>query len=203
MHKYSSFPLAIVSWAHTGTASRLACCKIWRNISLVRGSRMHPSHYPWDPAFGSLSICVSRYYPVSQSFWTRTSLPFVKQHIVVNFPNSHISMWLLVVIFRSNLETLLFFFFFKFFSHCKHAVGFSALNYSAVIEHAISTKEKSSHHTWICQHFSFSANSRFIGSTPRGASGGEKSSSSGALVGPQTSPCRLPRVELGYQVDLG
>lgn len=111
MHKYSSFPLAIVSWAHTGTASRLACCKIWRNISLVRGSRMHPSHYPWDPAFGSLSICVSRYYPVSQSFWTRTSLPFVKQHIVVNFPNSHISMWLLVVIFRSNLETLLFFFF--------------------------------------------------------------------------------------------
>ena len=46
-------------------------------------------------------------------------------------------------------------------------MGFSALNYSAVIENAISAKEESSHHTWVCQHFSFSANVRFVGNTHR------------------------------------
>ena len=82
-------------------------------------------------------------------------------------------------------------------------MGFSALNYSAVIENAISTKEKSSHHTWVRQHFSFSANSRFIGSTHRGVSGSEKSSFSGMLVGPQTTSLCMSRLPPGVVWLLG
>lgn len=80
-------------------------------------------------------------------------------------------------------------------------MGLSALNYSAVIENAISAKEESSHHTWVCQHFSFSTNSRFIGSTHRGVSGGEKSSFSGTLVGPQTTSLCMSKLPLGSGLD--
>lgn len=69
-------------------------------------------------------------------------------------------------------------------------MGFSALNYLAVIESAVSGKEQSSHCTWVCQHFCFSVNSRFISVT-----GGEQTSSSETLVVgriPHDDMSRLP-----------